>query len=662
MTVFPSGANVIPTELQLLQYQKILRLFVLMADVMRLGISFVTAFRTYLLIYFSGVMLSCGVHPCPSKCHQLCDHSKMKCEEVMRSMCQGSHSQSFVCGDGLPTSCIKCEREKKLATRKQKEELEEAQRLEAEQRDHSKRMDKLDAEIAAALRKKEEARLARERGLAIQQKEHDLASILASCSPAGATSDVGNTNGLGSVSSSFQAPQNAQLPHIPQPKNNSVSTLDNLDHYPLDGQNTTATAPQHDPNSNDNNTHLPPSIPKSVFKPFPTLPISQSKLEWEQKKTLLGVTNQAVDAIMNLTGLESVKAQILEIMVKIDTATRQNTSLKQERFNAVFLGNPGTGQHRFFYRSFSSHPSAIGKTTVARHYAQFLTSVKVTPGATFSETTGARLAHEGVDGAKNLLNGIIKSGGGTIFIDEAYQLTSGHNSQGPAVLDFLLAEMENNIGTLVFLLAGYNKEMEKFFEHNPGLKSRVPLTLQFADYKDEELMAIFEGLLLKTFGNRMRAQDGTQGLYSRIMIRRLGRRRGQSGFGNARDLQVVFARIRGRQAKRLAAARQKGTFVDDFYLTGEDIIGPDPSKVIMDSKAWKDLQQLIGLESVKESVKSLINLIDENYNRELVEKEPIAVSLNRVFLGSPGTGKTTVAKLYGQVLTDLGLLSNGEGQ
>lgn len=38
------------------------------------------------------------------------------------------------------------------------------------------------------------------------------------------------------------------------------------------------------------------------------------------------------------------------------------------------------------------------------------------------------------------------------------------------------------------------------------------------------------------------------------------------------------------------------------------------------------------------------------------------MSFNRVFLGSPGTGKTTVAKLYGQVLADLGLISNGEGK
>ena len=59
------------------------------------------------------------------------------------------------------------------------------------------------------------------------------------------------------------------------------------------------------------------------------------------------------------------------------------------------------------------------------------------------------------------------------------------------MLDYLLTETENRVGTLVFILAGYNKEMEKFFEHNTGLGSCVPHQVKFADYRDKELLTIF---------------------------------------------------------------------------------------------------------------------------------------------------------------------------
>lgn len=64
---------------------------------------------------------------------------------------------------------------------------------------------------------------------------------------------------------------------------------------------------------------------------------------------------------------------------------------------------------------------------------------------------------------------------------------------------------------------------------------------------------------------------------------------------------------------------------------------------------------------MKNSVRIFIDLISLNYKRELKEEPIIEVTLNRVFLGSTGTGKTTVAKLYWRILGDLGLLSNGEG-
>jgi Holliday junction resolvasome RuvABC ATP-dependent DNA helicase subunit len=74
------------------------------------------------------------------------------------------------------------------------------------------------------------------------------------------------------------------------------------------------------------------------------------------------------------------------------------------------------------------------------------------------------------------------------------------------------------------------------------------------------------------------------------------------------------------------------------------------------------LRKLIGLKTVKESVQVLLDALQNNYQRELEEKPLVQYSLNRCFIGSPGTGKTSVAKLYGQILADIGVLSNGEGK
>jgi hypothetical protein len=225
------------------------------------------------------------------------------------------------------------------------------------------------------------------------------------------------------------------------------------------------------------------------------------------------------------------------------------------------------------------------------------------------ETTGSSLANDGVPGTKEKIQNILNAGGGAFFLDEAYQLASGNSYGGAPVLDFLLAEIEEKTGKIVFILAGYSKQMEKFFEHNPGFDSRLPYRLYFADYTDKELLIMLRNMVHRKYGGRAKVEDGLNGLYARILVRRLGRGRGVEGYGNARALENAWARVTDRQANRLHEWRVAGYIPDDFFFTKEDVIGPEPQRAIEQSLAWKELQDLIGLHAVKQSVRSLVDRV-----------------------------------------------------
>jgi SpoVK/Ycf46/Vps4 family AAA+-type ATPase len=184
--------------------------------------------------------------------------------------------------------------------------------------------------------------------------------------------------------------------------------------------------------------------------------------------------------------------------------------------------------------------------------------------------------------------------------------------------------------------------------------------MRLPDYSDEELLQLLVRQIQHKFKKKKKIEGGIVGLYSRILVRRVGRGRGSKNFKNVRALDTAFSEVCDRQADRLHRERRDGKGPDDFLLKKEDLIGPEPSDARNQSIAWKELQSMVGLEDVKESIQTFFDQVRVNYHRELREEELIQTTLNRIFLGPPGTGKTTVGKLYGQILVDLGLLSSGE--
>jgi hypothetical protein len=370
------------------------------------------------------------------------------------------------------------------------------------------------------------------------------------------------------------------------------------------------------------------------------------------------------EEILPMIGLEAVKENMVAQYYRIKLAQRQGDGVAAS-YNLRFDGNPGTG-----------------KTTIARLVGKFLKQLGVLPEeAAFAETSGSALIHKGVAEMESLVDAAKKKGGGVIFVDETYQLVS--DRQGKQVLDFILplAEgLDGKYGKLVWVFAGYKTDMDKLFEHNPGIPSRFPLQFSFDDYSDDELLAILQtqlqppkpppaaeppappvappGGALDHFGNiwtpaagastayrdqymntvgfvnrdigtrenPVVSPDGKKWIYAkgkehlwtsegrkqahypgstasqdktvrsqpffpedesylRMLSMRLGRCRGQVGFGNARVVRVAFEAARTRQATRIRELQEQGIACNIFLLTRDDLLGPMVTEKLLKSSA-----------------------------------------------------------------------------
>jgi probable Rubsico expression protein CbbX len=246
-----------------------------------------------------------------------------------------------------------------------------------------------------------------------------------------------------------------------------------------------------------------------------------------------GVKEVLAELDRDLIGLAPVKKRIRETaaLLLVERA-RRSMGLAHDTptLHMSFTGNPGTG-----------------KTTVALRMADLLHRLGyIRKGHLVSVTrddlVGQYIGHTAPK-TKEILK---KAMGGVLFIDEAYYLYRPENERdyGQEAIEILLQVMENQRDDLVVILAGYAQRMDRFFESNPGFRSRIAHHIDFPDYTDEELLRIAENMLDQQNYLLDKPARKAMGDY-------IARRRAQPHFANARSIRNALDRARLRQANRL---------------------------------------------------------------------------------------------------------------
>lgn len=256
----------------------------------------------------------------------------------------------------------------------------------------------------------------------------------------------------------------------------------------------------------------------------------------------------------NLIGMESVKTDLrkrLDFLVVNKRREKRGLKADVHRMHMAFLGNPGTG-----------------KTTVARLFGELLNETGLLPTNKFVETDRSGLVGEHVGATEiKTLNVINSADGGVLFIDEAYALDDGYSSQkgfGYEATSVLVKQMEDRRERLVVILAGYTEPTNDYLSINPGLKSRIPTTINFPDYSIDELKQIALRIALK---RDLLLSESTILKISEFVEMQ----KNKDGFGNAREIENILEHAQRSSINRLSKLGNLATESEIRTILPEDI-------------------------------------------------------------------------------------------
>jgi len=388
------------------------------------------------------------------------------------------------------------------------------------------------------------------------------------------------------------------------------------------------------------------------------LSIATVKPQLKNLKEADSSSKTLADVIQNLTnliGLNHVKKKINDHINYLDFLKLRKekgfSDSDEISLHSVFTGNPGTG-----------------KTTVVKLLGEIYHKMGLLSDGEVHEVDRADLVGEYIgQTAPRTKEAIEKARGGILFVDEAYMLVRSNDDPkdfGREVIEILIKEMSDGEGDIAIMVAGYPKEMETFINANPGMKSRFKHYFHFDDYQPDELIAISESACKLRDVN---LSPAAAAIRDKLIVEAYRNR--DHTFGNARyaislidegKMNLGLRLMKRKNVKKLSKKTLSLIKKEDMEMINHTSAKKKVSIAIDDymlREALAELNSLVGMLNIKKEVNELVKLV--RYYRETGKDVLNRFSLHTVFMGNPGTGKTTVARIIGKVYKALGLLERG---